>query len=108
MDVQMKKGLLDLCVLACLKRQDSYGYQIIKDVGRVLEISESALYPVLKRLEAAGQVTTYDVQHNGRLRKYFKITPHGTRKLYEFEKDQEELITVYEFIHESLSTGVGV
>ena len=58
MDAQLKKGLLDVCVLVALQERDSYGYQIIKDVSPIVEISESTLYPILKRLEAGGFVTT--------------------------------------------------
>ena len=75
MDIQLKKGLLEFCVLSTLQRADSYGYQIIKDISRCIEISESTLYPILKRLEANSYVETYSVEHNGRLRKYYKITP---------------------------------
>ena len=68
MDAQLKKGLLDVCVLVALQERDSYGYQIIKDVSPIVEISESTLYPILKRLEAGGFVTTYSKEHNSRLR----------------------------------------
>ena len=102
MDIQIKKGLLDICVLACLNRGDSYGYQIIKDVGDVIEISESTLYPILKRLEMASQLITYEVAHNGRLRKYFHITQEGKTKLKEFEKDQESLNKIYNYIKEGM------
>lgn len=54
MDAQLKRGLLDVCVLAAIKNEDSYGYKIIKDMKPYLEMSESTLYTILKRLEAAG------------------------------------------------------
>ena len=101
-DSQVKKGLLDICVLAALNRGDSYGWQIIKDVGVVVEISEGTLYPILKRLEAGNLVETYEVAHNGRLRKYFKITSGGKTRLKMFEQEQEQLIKIYEFISGSL------
>ena len=77
MDAQMKRGFLEVCVLASINRQDSYGYQIVKDVPAILNLTESTLYPLLKRLEAAGLLTTYSVEHSGRLRKYYRITEAG-------------------------------
>ena len=70
MDAQLKRGFLDVCVLASINRQDSYGYQIVKDVPSSLHLTESTLYPLLKRLESAGLLTVYAIEHNGRLRKY--------------------------------------
>ena len=102
MDAQVKKGLLDICVLAALNRGDSYGWQIIKDVGEVVDVSEGTLYPILKRLEGGGLVETYEVAHNGRLRRYFKITSDGKTKLKLFEVEQEQLMKIYEFIRGSL------
>ena len=57
MDIQLKRGLLDVCVLAAIKNEDSYGYQIIKDIKPYVTISESTLYPILRRLEASEQLT---------------------------------------------------
>ena len=74
MDVQLKRGLLDVCVLAAIKCEDSYGYKIIKDVKPYVELSESTLYTILKRLELANMLTIRTVEHNGRLRKYYHIT----------------------------------
>jgi PadR family transcriptional regulator PadR len=103
LDAQIKKGLIEICVLAVLCRGESYGYQIIKDVGDVIEVSESTLYPVLKRLENANMVRTREVAHNGRLRKYFKITGSGTGRLRQFEYEQQELMRIYKFISASIS-----
>ena len=77
MDVQLKRGILEICVLASVKGEDSYGYRIIKDIQPYMEISESTLYPILKRLESSGCLTHYSVEHNGRLRKYYQITKEG-------------------------------
>lgn len=98
MDVQMKKGLLDVCVLSVLNRSDSYGYQIIRDVSECIEVSESTLYPILKRLETAGSLSTYSVAHNGRLRKYYRITPLGRRRLDEFMEEWKDLVKMHDFI----------
>ena len=83
-DPQVKRGLLDVCVLSALRRGDSYGYQIIKDLSGCIGISESTLYPILRRLEAAGRLTVYTVEHNGRLRKFYRITPEGVQAVGQF------------------------
>lgn len=95
----MKKGLLDVCVLALLSRGgDSYGYQLVTDLSAVIEISESTLYPILKRLEQGGQLVTYTREHNGRLRRYYRITRDGERRLEEFSRDWEEMKKINAFI----------
>lgn len=101
MDIQLKRGLLEVCVLADLRRGDSYGYRLIKDIGGCIEISESTLYPILKRLEAAGMLTVYSVEHNGRLRKYYRITPQGLARLEAFKQEWREITAVYNFINAS-------
>lgn len=98
MDIQIKKGLLDVCVLAVVNRQDSYGYQIIKDISDCIEISESTLYPILKRLEAAQCLSTYSMAHSGRLRKYYRITTLGRQRLYDFFEEWKELEQIHNFI----------
>ena len=98
MDEQLKRGFLDVCVLASINRQDSYGYQIVKDVPSSLHLTESTLYPLLKRLESAGLLTVYAIEHNGRLRKYYRITPAGVTYLDEFLKDWDDVLDVYEYV----------
>ena len=98
MDVQLKKGLLDVCVLAAIQNEDSYGYKIIKDLKSYTELSESTLYTILKRLEVANMLTVRAVEHGGRLRKYYRITPVGVRRLEEFKRDWAELMSVYQFV----------
>ena len=98
MDAQLKRGFLDVCVLASINRQDSYGYQIVKDVPSSLPLTESTLYPLLKRLESAGLLTVYAIEHNGRLRKYYRITPAGVTYLDEFLKDWDDVLDVYEYV----------
>ncbi len=98
MDVQLKRGLLDVCVLAAIKNQDSYGYQIVKDVRPFMTISESTLYPILRRLEAAELLTVYSVEHNGRLRKYYHITPKGLNRLQLFREEWQEMTEIYRFV----------
>ena len=98
MDAQLKRGFLDVCVLASINRQDSYGYQIVKDVPSSLHLTESTLYPLRKRLESAGLLTVYAIEHNGRLRKYYRITPAGVTYLDEFLKDWDDVLDVYEYV----------
>lgn len=98
MDIQLKKGFLEILVLASLKNEDSYGYRIIQDVSEIMEISESTLYPILKRLETQDLVTTYTTEYNSRLRKYYKITKMGLKKIKESENDFIEIKRIYEYI----------
>lgn len=98
MDAQMKRGFLEVCVLASINRQDSYGYQIVKDVPAVLNLTESTLYPLLKRLEAAGLLTNYSVEHNGRLRKYYRITDAGVRHIEEFLNERDDIVSIYDYV----------
>lgn len=100
MDAQLKKGFLEYCILAVLCKGDSYGYQMIKDVSTCINISESTLYPILKRLEAGKFLSTYSVEHNSRLRRYHKITPSGRAYLQDFLKQWPQIIDIYEFIKE--------
>lgn len=102
MDKQLKKGSLDVCVLACLLKEDSYGYQIIKDLKDTIEIKESTLYPILKRLETSGYITTYNVEYANRLRKMYKISKSGIEKIKEYLTDFQELIRVYQFIEKEI------
>ncbi len=98
MDKQLKRGLLDICVLAAIKKEDSYGYKIIKDMKPYVEISESTLYPILRRLESAHFLTVYSVEHAGRLRKYYHITEAGLRKIADFKEEWREILSIYHFV----------
>ena len=98
MDIQMKKGFLDVCVLALLKRGDSYGYQLVSDLSSLVEVSESTLYPILRRLEGAGQLVTYTREHGGRLRRYYRITLSGLRRIDEFTSEWRQMERIYAFI----------
>ena len=100
MDIQLKRGLLDVCVLAAIKNEDSYGYKIIKDMKPYLELSESTLYTILKRLEGADMLTVRSVEHEGRLRKYYHITESGRRRIEEFKKEWKEVVSIYQFVME--------
>ena len=98
MDAQLKRGLLDVCVLAAIKNEPSYGYQIIKDMKPYLEMSESTLYTILKRLESASLLTVRTAEHGGRLRKYYHITGRGRERIEEFRSEWEEIESIYRFV----------
>lgn len=99
MDSQLKKGLIEYCVLAYLQRGDSYGYQIIKNISPVIPITESTLYPILKRLETRSQVESYSREHNGRLRKYYHVTSLGLESIQSFlEEDWKKLEEIHDYI----------
>ena len=98
MDAQLKRGVLEVCVLAAMREEDAYGYKIIKDLSPFMEISESTLYPILKRLEQSGCVSEYSVEHNGRLRKYYRITDTGHDRISEFLSDWDSIMRAYRFI----------
>lgn len=100
MDSQMKKGLMDACVLAVLVREDSYGYRLIQELSRVVEISESTLYPVLKRLETGGALSTYSREYNGRLRRYYRITQAGMARLETFKQEWRNIKKIVDYILE--------
>ncbi|MBE6671638.1 MAG: PadR family transcriptional regulator [Ruminococcaceae bacterium] len=98
MDIQLKRGLLDICVLAAIKNEDSYGYKIIKDLKPYIELSESTLYTILKRLETANMMTVKTAEHGGRLRKYYHITEEGLRRIEEFKNEWTEIMSIYKFV----------
>lgn len=99
MDVQLKRGLLEVCVLAAIQDEDSYGYQIIKDIKPYVEISESTLYPILRRLEGANMLTVRSAEHSGRLRKYYRITPLGKKRIADFQEEWKEIVSIYRFVN---------
>ena len=98
MDMQLKRGMLDVCVLAAIKSEDSYGYKIIKDLKPYIVLSESTLYTILKRLETAEMLTTRTAEHDGRLRKYYRITEAGHRRIEEFKSEWAEMLSIYQFV----------
>ena len=98
MDVQLKRGLLDICVLAAIKDEESYGYQIVKDMKPYVDISESTLYPILRRLETAELLTVRSAEHNGRLRKYYRITDAGLSRIQAFKEEWRDVMSIYSFV----------
>ena len=98
MDIQLKRGMLDVCVLAAIKNGESYGYKIIKDMAPYVTLSESTLYTILKRLENAQMLTVRSAEHGGRLRKYYQITDKGRERIEEFKSEWREVMVMYQFV----------
>lgn len=98
MDSQFRRGILDACVLAVLERGESYGYQLVKDISEFIEITESTLYPILKRLEQTQMLEVFTQEHNGRLRKYYRITDKGREKITDLLNEWSEIVKIYQFI----------
>lgn len=98
MDIQLKRGLLDVCVLAAIKNEDSYGYKIIKDMKPYIVMSESTLYTILKRLETADMLIVRTAEHGGRLRKYYRITERGLKRIEDFKDEWKEIMSIYKFV----------
>lgn len=105
MDIQLKRGLLDVCVLAAIKSEDSYGYKIIKDLKPCVELSESTLYTILKRLETAKMLTVRTAEHDGRLRKYYRITQSGLKRIEDFKEEWKEILSIYRFVSKEDESG---
>lgn len=98
MDVQLKRGLLDVCVLVAIKNEESYGYKILKDVKPYIDMSESTLYTILKRLEVSNMLTVRTTLYEGRVRKYYRITKLGIERIEEFKREWEEVMSIYKFV----------
>ncbi len=98
MDIQLKRGLLDVCVLSTIKSGDSYGYQMIKDMKPYIEMSVSTLYTILKRLELSGMITVYSMEHGGRIRKYYHITKAGLVRIEDFQEEWREVMSIYRYV----------
>ncbi len=104
MDAQLRRGILDACVLTVLRRGESYGYRLVRDVGELIAISESTLYPILRRLETGGLVTVRSAEHNGRLRKYYQITEAGEERVHAFLDEWRELMRALDRIEAEVGT----
>lgn len=100
MDMQMKKGLLEVCVLAAIRDEESYGYRIVKELRPVIDISESTLYPILRRLEENKLLSVRSAEHRGRLRKYYTITDAGRARLAAFDTEWLEILAIRRYITE--------
>ena len=87
MAFQITASLLDACVLSILSQNDTYGYELTQNIRENLQVSESTLYPVLRRLQGSEYLRTYDLPHQGRNRRYYAITENGKNQLGEYRND---------------------
>lgn len=101
MDTQRKKGVLDICVLAVLARGASYGYKIVGDVSQCIEISESTLYPILRRLEASGASPLTGRRTMAARESIMALTAAGMEKIREFLLEWKEMQKIYRFIEQN-------
>ena len=100
MDIQIKKGLTESLVLFIVSRDDVYGYKLMQDISEIIPLSESTLYPILRRLEAGGCLNTYSREFNGRLRKYYTITDTGKERLAEYRSQWRDVKKIIDFLLE--------
>lgn len=98
LDAQTKRGVLEICILAALRRGDSYGYELIRTLSHCVTVSESTLYPILRRLENAGNLSVYSIEHNSRLRKMYHLTQQGEAQIADFLESWQEMQRMYDFI----------
>ena len=93
MDIQFKKGALELSVLAILSRKECYGYEVYLEVSKKIEISESTIYPILRKLKKEGCFSTYLKESSeGAARKYYKITESGRQKYEEISEEWHNFV----------------
>jgi len=93
MNIQFKKGVLELCVLSLLIKQNRYGYDLVNEISKSIEISEGTIYPLLRRLKNVGYVTTYlQESQEGAPRKYYKLTSSGEKTTEEMKKDWDDFV----------------
>ena len=97
MDVQLRRGLIEICVLAAMLRGPTYGYKLIRDVEPYMERSESTLYPILRRLEVAF-LTACTVQCGRRLRQYCRVTPSGLSRIEAIRRGWKDIPARYKYV----------
>jgi PadR family transcriptional regulator PadR len=95
---QLGSALLDACVLAVVSKGDAYGYLLTQEIRSIIEVSESTLYPVLRRLQAEEMLTTYDSQFSGRNRRYYQITPRGREHLAFLQSNWQHFKTAVDYL----------
>lgn len=104
MDSQLKRGFTDIYVLAVMAHGDSYGYRIVHEAPEALGLTESTLYPVLRRLCAQGFLDRYSHEHNGRLRRYYSITEEGRGQLASFASEAATIVRVLDYVEGAAQT----
>ena len=98
-EIQLKKGVLTLCVLALLNRRDSYAYEIASTLSDAIDMGEGTIYPLMRRMQSDGQVETYLVESpSGPSRKYYRLTDAGARSLDAQRGEWETFVQAVEAI----------
>lgn len=106
MNIQFKKGVLELCVLSMLFKRDCYGYELVNEISKNISISDGTIYPLLKRLKDEGYFTTYlEESQEGPPRKYYKLTELGAQTKIELEKEWLTFVEGVNKIVEEASVG---
>lgn len=90
MNTQMRKGILEICVLHVLRRHDSYGYELVQMLSRYLKTSEGTIYPMMARMKREGLVETYNMSEDTQTRKYYRLTERGQNYYEESKADWNE------------------
>lgn len=99
MNIQFKKGVLELCVLVLLSKQDYYGYELVEEISKYVDISEGTIYPLLRRLQKEGYLESYlQESSEGPPRKYYRITELGKRTKDELVKEWTDFVEGVNFI----------
>ena len=102
MNIQLKKGVMEIVVLTMLQRKDFYGYELVTEISKYIEMAEGTIYPLLNRFKKDELVETYLAEsHSGPPRKYYRITPAGCEKIQEFLNEWDSMTKVYQFIEEA-------
>lgn len=102
MNTQFRKGVLEICVLTLISKKDMYGYEIVQNISKVIEVNEGTIYPILRRLTKEGYFETYILESNeGPARKYYKLTAEGNNNLNKLIKEWNDfVIAVNTFLNE--------
>ena len=102
MNTQFRKGVLEICVLTLISKKDMYGYEIVQNISKVIEVNEGTIYPILRRLTKEGYFETYILESNeGPARKYYKLTAEGKDNLNKLIKEWNDfVIAVNTFLNE--------
>lgn len=104
MNTQFRKGIIEMCVIALIDKNDMYGYEIVQSLAEFMEINEGTIYPILRRITKEGYFTTYlKESSSGPARKYYRITPVGKIFLDDLKKEWNKIKTMVDKITDQSS-----
>jgi PadR family transcriptional regulator PadR len=100
MNSQFKKGIIEMCVIAVVSNKDMYGFEVIDNLSKAIDVNENTVYPILRRLTDQGYFETYTEPTTfGAPRKYFRITPSGVKKMEEYRREWTTFLSgVYQIL----------